>query len=300
MEGHIVPVSDETETACSLRPKYYVSHFHISQAKFRVVCMMQPVSIKVSLNQLLSPGPIFMQSIQSILIRFGERRYGIASDISIMFLQIRIHPDDQDMLRILWFDQLNIEGSIITYKFQVAPYGLRCAPSMEGFSMWYTAQQNLPGVNEEVAQRVKLDMYVDDLITGVNDVNEGQRVVKEISDLLHSTGFSLTKWSSNNSDILADIKQEDLAPEIRDILNKEMGAIDGSVQHTLGLVWDTNADCLHIKKPTISDGKTSEHTKRQVVSMNHRFFKPLNLWAPLFVKMKFCCSQIVCEIKCMG
>ena len=115
-----------------------------------------------------------MQSMKSILIRFGEKRYGLASDISNMFFQIRIHTDDQDMLRILWFDQPNMNGNITKYKFQVAPYGLRCVPSMAGFAMQYTAEKNLPGVSDDVAKRVVHDMYVDDLITGVNDVTEGR------------------------------------------------------------------------------------------------------------------------------
>jgi len=34
-------------------------------------------------------------------------------------------------------------------------------------------------------------------------------------------------------------------------------------------------------------------TKRKVVSMCNQFFDPLGCWAPLFVKMKLCCSQIV-------
>ena len=36
--------------------------------------------------------------------------------------------------------------------------------------MQYTAEKNLPGVSDDVAKRVVHDMYVDDLITGVNDV----------------------------------------------------------------------------------------------------------------------------------
>ena len=78
-----------------------------SQTKFRVVYDAAHNNQGLSLNQLLARGPIFMQSLQSIVIRFGEKRYGLASDISNIFsngFQIRIHTGDQDMLRILWLD----------------------------------------------------------------------------------------------------------------------------------------------------------------------------------------------------
>ena len=40
-------------------------------------------------------------TLSSILLRFGEKKYGLASDIENMFFQIRIHTDDRYMLRIL-------------------------------------------------------------------------------------------------------------------------------------------------------------------------------------------------------
>ena len=61
---------------------------------------------------MLVRGPIFLQSLQFILFRFGEKKYGIASDISNMFFQIRFHEGDRNMLRILWFDEPNMQGEV--------------------------------------------------------------------------------------------------------------------------------------------------------------------------------------------
>ena len=114
-EGHLTPIHDEDNK--DALPKYYIPHFHTSQAKFRVVYDAARENQGVSLNQLLARGPIFMQSLQSILIRFGEKRYGIAADISNMFFQIRVYPGDQDMLRILWFVEPNMQGKVKAFKF---------------------------------------------------------------------------------------------------------------------------------------------------------------------------------------
>ena len=114
-----------------------------------------------------------------------------------MFFQIRIHPEDRDGLRVLLFDQPNMQGDVATFQFQVAPYGLKCILSMAVHTKYGSlcsslyCRKNIPNVSEEAVKRVKRDMFVDDLITGVNDVNEGRKVVQEMTDLLQSTGFTL-------------------------------------------------------------------------------------------------------------
>ena len=126
--GHIVKLQNEPEEDTT--PKYYLPHFNTSQSKFRVVYDAAREYRGTSLNSLLARGPIFMQSLQSVLFRFGERQFGIAGDVANMFFQIRVHPDDCDMLRVLWFDQPDMGGNIAKFRFQVAPYGLKCIPSI--------------------------------------------------------------------------------------------------------------------------------------------------------------------------
>ena len=50
---------------------------------------------------------------------------------------------------------------------------------MAGYAFHYTAEKNIPNLSEDAVKKVKRDMFVDDLITGVNDVNEGRKVVQE-------------------------------------------------------------------------------------------------------------------------
>ena len=87
--------------------------------------------------------------------------------------------------------------------------------------------------------------------------------------------------------------EADLAPDIRHIQNNNTNARDGPVQQTLGLVWNT---ITNIKKPTITIPEDGKITKRQVVSVCHQFFDPLNCWAPLLTQMKLCCSEIVRQV----
>ena len=103
-DGHLVRVDDkisERNASNGSKPCFYIPHFNISQAKFRVVYDTAREYRGVSLNDMLERGPIFMQSLRYILIRFCEHKYGVTSDITNMFFQIQIAPEDRDMLRIL-------------------------------------------------------------------------------------------------------------------------------------------------------------------------------------------------------
>ena len=127
----------------------------------------------VSLDKLLNRGPIFMQTLRSILIRFGERQFGVAGDIANMFFQIRIAPEDRDLLRILWFTDSDMKGNTPAFQFQVAPYGLRCISSIAWYSMVFTAKSNLPIVSSNATTKVPRDMFVDDFISAVDSTEGG-------------------------------------------------------------------------------------------------------------------------------
>ena len=72
-------------------------------------------------------------------------------------------------------------------------------------SLLYTDEKNLPNVSLDVTESVAKDMLVGNLITGTDKIEEGKWVVSEVSKLLSSTGFRLTKWNTSNRKILFEI-----------------------------------------------------------------------------------------------
>ena len=129
-----------------------------------------------------------------------------------------------------------------------ALYGLRCVPSIARCSLLYTAEKNLPDVSLDVTERVGRDMFVGNLITRTDNIEEGKQVVSEVSKLLPSTGFRLTKWNTSNREILSEISDKDLAPARRDIVQKGSDNHPGKSQTTLDLIWDTEMDKFFLKK----------------------------------------------------
>ena len=58
---------------------------------------------------------------------------------------------------------------------------------------------------------VNKNFYVDDCLKSVPTVNEAINLARELTALLAKGGFHLTKWMSNNRDVLASIPQKERA-----------------------------------------------------------------------------------------
>ena len=289
-EGHAEQVKNiEQEESTST---HYITHFPTEQQKFRVVYNGALSINGRSLNDMLFRGPIFLQSLVGILVRFRQHAYAVTADIKNMFFQISLHPDDRDMLRFLPFS-LDQDDDTGPWRFTVMPYGLVCVPSMAGFCIKYTASKNYANVSLDTIERVNSDFYVDDFITSVTSVEEAKRTIKEATELLATTGFVLTKFSSNCAEVLEDTAKENLAPSLKELNLAKDGLPE---QKTLGMWWNAERDCLemHAKNSTTTEANL---TRRTALSYLNSYFDPLGLWSPYFVGLKLVYSEIVLETK---
>ncbi|GBP51953.1 hypothetical protein EVAR_80048_1 [Eumeta japonica] len=70
--------------------------------KIRVVHDAAAKTKGVSLNDHLLTGPDLLQSLPGVIMRFRQHPVAVSADISEMFMQIKIKPEDRDALRYLW------------------------------------------------------------------------------------------------------------------------------------------------------------------------------------------------------
>ena len=224
------------------KPIHYITHFATEQEKFRVVYNGALKINDVCLNDMLHRGPMFLESLVGILMRFRQYKFAITADIQNMFFQVSLHLKDRDMLRFFPFTgekEIKVEDQ---WRFTVMPYGLICVPSIAGFCIKYTARKNYAKVPDEYMKKIETDFYVDDLIISVESLNEAKDIISYATELLATTGFVLTKFASNSKEVLTDLKSESLAPSLRIInfFEEELPC-----QKTLGICW--------MQKPTIFD-----------------------------------------------
>ncbi|XP_062556900.1 uncharacterized protein LOC134221729 [Armigeres subalbatus] len=244
-------------------PHCYLPHHPVvkessTTTKLRVVFDAScKTSSGMSLNDTLLVGPVVQQNLDSIIIRFRFHAIAIVADVEKMYRQILHSPVDQRFLRILFRRQPS--DPLDTYEL---------------LTVTKRRRRKLPQAVEAVVE----DFYVDDLLTGEDNLASAVEKRRQISTMLESAGFSLKKWASNVPEALADVSPEDRAikpvHELQD---------DQSVT-TLGLVWDTKNDILrfNVDLPL----PASVLTKRKVISYIAKIFDPLGLVGPVIATAK--------------
>ena len=81
------------------------------------------------LNDILYSGPCLLPYLYDILLRFRAGKFGLVADIKQAFLQIGITEDHRDLLRFLWFKNINdVPLTPTTLRFTRVVFGLTSSP----------------------------------------------------------------------------------------------------------------------------------------------------------------------------
>ncbi|XP_052764085.1 uncharacterized protein LOC128206006 [Mya arenaria] len=125
-----------------------------------------------SLNECLYRGPVILQQLCGMLIRFRMHRIAITADIEKAFLQIGLQLDQRDVTRFLWLKNCETptvdKDNIQEFRFRRVPFGVISSP----FLLGATVQTHMDKYSTSFAQQVKDNIYVDNLITGTNTDGE--------------------------------------------------------------------------------------------------------------------------------
>ena len=120
-QGVVEVITDPPPT--DSRAVHYLPHHAVvrkgkATTKIQVVYDASAKTTGPSLNACLYTGPKFEQRIMDILLRFRTSRIALNADIERAFLQICVDERDQDVLRFLWFDDVeNTQPEVQTLKF---------------------------------------------------------------------------------------------------------------------------------------------------------------------------------------
>ena len=186
----------------------------------------------------------------------------VLADIEKAFLQVGIQEAERDVTRFLWLKDLNkvdIKGNLLTYRFCRVPFGLVCSPFLLGATIKFHLQkEGLP-----LALHILRNIYVDNVLIGINSVNEICGVYKEAKSIFERAAMNLRQWNSNCCEFLEFL------------LNS--AAIDNTSM--LGLSWDQFKDTINISG--CDKVVTSDVTKRDVLHSVAAIFDPLGLLSPI-------------------
>ncbi|XP_058820716.1 uncharacterized protein LOC131682920 [Topomyia yanbarensis] len=283
--NHMQEVPESLQTKS--HPTYYLPHHCVVRpesvtTKLRVVFDAScATDTGISLNDALMVGPVVQDDLISITLRFRMSRYAIISDVEKMYRQIWLHQSDHSLQRILWRNEPF--EPIRTYELTTVTYGTSAAPYLATKCLQELAKLGQSS-HPAAAQVVANDFYMDDMISGVNSVEEGKILCTQLLQLFQSVGFSLRKWSTNSPDILAHIPAE-LRDE-RTVFDLDLSS---SVK-TLGLKWEPASDRFRFQVPKWSESTTI--TKRIALSDSARLYDPLGLVGPVIVLAKLFMQEL--------
>ena len=268
--GYAIAVSDNVAPSGA---NYIPHHCTSVTTKFRVVFDCSAKFRGLSLNDCLLQGPDLTTSLLGVLLRFRERPIAVIGDIKAMFSQVFVDEKDRDAYRFVWFPDGDISKSPHDYCMLTHVFGARCSPCCAAFALRKTAEDNLTGADEKTLIAVRNNIYVDDLCVSCDNIEEASRLIKQLCDLLKSGGFRLTKFLSNNNEVVSSIPLEDRAPDFN-VKDAQLPR-----HKTLGVVWDVYEDKLKVRVNVVE----KRCTKRGLLSVIGQTYDPLGVLQPFLL-----------------
>ena len=272
------------ETLDDTRMRWYIPHHNVvnpnKPEKFRIVYDCAAKYAGTSLNKEVSQGPDLTNKLLGVLLRFRENEIAMMGDIESMYHQVRVMSDDRDVLRFLWWRDGNIAEEPEVYRMTVHLFGGVWSPSCAAYALRRTAEDNIDEFPPDVVNAVFDNFYVDDCLVSVAEKDAAIRLQSQLCQLLQKGGFRLTKWISNNRDVLQAVPGEERATQLKSS-NLELGA-SLPVERALGVQWDAELDVLGLKTKV----KDPVCTKRGVLATMSSVYDPLGLVGPYVLLAK--------------
>ena len=273
---------------------WYLPHHPVTHPakpeKVQIVFDCAATYQNTSLNQQLLQGPDQTNQLVGVLVRFRQERIGLVSDIESMFHQVLVEPRDCDALRFFWWPNADLTGEMKEYRMVRHLFGATSSPSVANFCLRKTANDHQDEFDPSVLDTIKRNMYVDDMMKSVENSCEAITLVEQSRKLLAKGGFRLTKWYSNDREVLASIPESERAKSVVDL---DMDKLP--TESALGLKWDAEGDSFvwDVAEKLSRFLKTEPVTRRDLVSAVYSLFDPLGFIAPYTMKAKLLLQMLV-------
>ena len=236
----------------------------------------------VSLNDTLLVGPTVHPPLIDVILRFRSHRIALTADVSKMYRAIELAKPDRDLHRFVLRSKQ--EDTLKDYRMTRVTFGV----SASSFAANMAVKQNAIDLAHEyplAAEAVEKSFYVDDGLTGANDVKTAITLQEQLQVLFSRGGFLLRKWNSSEASVLRGF-----SPELWEYREVHPISDASGYTKTLGIEWNTATDQFRL---TISKLPLSENvTKRILVSDIAKVFDVLGWFAPATVNMKILLQRL--------
>lgn len=121
-------------------------------------------------------------------------------------------------------------------------FGATSSPSCASFCLKKTASEYQNEFDVETIKMVNQNFYVDDCLKFMPTTDKAARLSGQLRELLLRGGFRLTKWISNDRNVIATVPVMERAPSV---VNLDLE--DLPVERTLGVQWAMETDTFNFR-----------------------------------------------------
>ena len=206
-KGYIVQVDKSECFRTDSRREWYLPHHSVihphKPGKVRGVLNGAAKFHGYTLNNALLTGSDLLQSLLHIVFRFCQYLNAGSAEIEGMFLQVGVILKDQPSLRFLWREDPSTEVAVFQYVRHI--FGSKDSPTCANYALKRTTTDNAEDF-PTAAQSVQTNFYMADYLESSPTAEEAIQKAKDLTNLLYIGGFKLTKFMSNDSNILQRIE----------------------------------------------------------------------------------------------
>ena len=244
-KGYATKVPDEELEPKEGEPTFYLPLIAVKNPNkpgVRLCKDAKALADGVSLNSAILSGPDNANSLLGVLLRFRQDPFVLMADLQEFFLQLRVTPEDTNALRFYFWKDNDLSQPLEVLKMLSHLFGLTSSPAIANYAVKHLGEMNREFYPLDVILTIIRAFFVDDLQKSCPDRQTAIRIMESLIEIFRSVGMSLTKWMTNDPEILAAIPEELRAPSV-----KEQGLGDLPVQRALGVHYDLNSDCFVFK-----------------------------------------------------
>ena len=148
------------------------------------------------LNDELLVGAMLHVSLLDVLLRFRLHRVALTTDVSRRYRAVLLPEDQHNLHQFIW--RRGPQDFLIDYRMTWLTFGM----STSSFAANVPVKQNAilhQRCYASAAPVIHMSFYVNAELTGADSIPEAIQLQKELQDMPVLGGFTLCKWTSNES-----------------------------------------------------------------------------------------------------
>jgi len=231
-----------------------------------------------SLNDAVLPGPKLINDLVDVLVRFRRRPVAFMGDISEMFMQIVLAPEDRKYHRVLHRDKP--DEPIRELEFLRHSFGNAGSPAVAIHAI-KTEAEAIRKTNPRLAEAIRESTIVDDHLDSVDTPEEAVALIQDMLDFYKKIGMDVRKFACNKKEVMEQLDTDKWAKGF-ELVGDNQRMLMPTLK-ALGVSWDTEPDVLtftgDLKLPDVI-------TKRTILKTYASFFDPLGFASPVIMVAK--------------